>query len=275
MAAGRHALPLCGHHRIDRKLSRRAARQPADRERAGGRLRRGALPRGHEHPGLRGSPLPPSLLDHAARTGMPVHAAALTYRTPPGEPPAHLSVCWWGDAPLFAHAQRLFELRRFDVVVRFSPAAVSGSDRKELAASCTRRCSASSSRWSRRRTVRSKPDSESRPRRRRAGDLAPGTGRGDAVARHHGRRTRVRRRCERSSRFNDRHFQSSINGLKRLLESVHSGGVVNIEDTVNLWHVPTKPPPEFGLGDSLLSHRVIQLNLWHGQCWNTDRYLSR
>ena len=76
-----------------------------------------------------------SLLDHAARSGMPVHAAALTYRTPPGERPAHLSVCWWGDTPLFAHAQRLFELRRFDAVVRFSPAAVSGSDRKELAAS--------------------------------------------------------------------------------------------------------------------------------------------
>ena len=75
-----------------------------------------------------------SLLDHPARSGMPVHAAALSYRTPPGEPPAHLSVCWWGDAPLFAHAQRLFELRRFDVVVRFGSNAVTGSDRKELAA---------------------------------------------------------------------------------------------------------------------------------------------
>ena len=75
-----------------------------------------------------------SLLDYAARSGMPVYAAALTYRTPPGEPAANLSVCWWGDAPLFAHAQRLFELRRFDIVVRFSPVAVSRSDRKELAA---------------------------------------------------------------------------------------------------------------------------------------------
>ena len=28
---------------------------------------------------------------------------------------------------------------------------------------------------------------------------------------------------------------------------------MNIEDTVNLWHVPTKPPPKFSLGDSLLS----------------------
>ena len=75
-----------------------------------------------------------SLLDFPARTGMPVHAAALTYGTEPGEPPAHLSVCWWGDAPLFAHAQRLFELRRFDIVVRFSAETVTGGDRKELAA---------------------------------------------------------------------------------------------------------------------------------------------
>ncbi len=78
----------------------------------------------------------------------------------------------------------------------------------------------------------------------------------------------------RSSRLNNRHFQSSINSLKRLLESVHSGGVANIEDTVNLWHVPTKPPPKFGLGDSLLSHRIIQLDLWHGQYRNTDHYPS-
>ena len=74
-----------------------------------------------------------SLLDHPARTGMPVHAAALTYRTEPGESPAHLSLCWWGDTPLFTHAQRLFELRRFEVVVRFSTEAVAGRGRKELA----------------------------------------------------------------------------------------------------------------------------------------------
>ena len=60
--------------------------------------------------------------------------------------------------------------------------------------------------------------------------------------------TRRRDRC--FSRFNDRHFQSSINGLKRLLESVHAGGVVNIENAVNLGHVPTKPPPKFSYGAS-------------------------
>ena len=63
--------------------------------------------------------------------------------------------------------------------------------------------------------------------------------------------------CVPPSRFNDRYFQSPINGLKRLLESVHAGGVVNIENAVNLGHVPPKPPPKFCLGDFLLSHRVI------------------
>ncbi len=75
-----------------------------------------------------------SLLDHPAQTGMPVRAAAVRYRTPPDEPPAHLSVCRWGDAPLFPHVQRMLELRRFDVVVRFSPEAIRGGDRKALAA---------------------------------------------------------------------------------------------------------------------------------------------
>lgn len=79
-----------------------------------------------------------SLLDLPARGGMPVHAAALTYQTPPGEPPAHLSVCWWGDAPLFPHAQRLFELPRFDAVVRFAPEPVREKDRKRLAAALHR-----------------------------------------------------------------------------------------------------------------------------------------
>ena len=76
------------------------------------------------------------------------------------------------------------------------------------------------------------------------------------------------------SRVNDRHFQSAINGLKRLLESVHAGSVVNIEDAVNLRHVPTEPSPKFSLCNSLLLHRVIQLDLWHGQQWNIHHYPS-
>lgn len=101
-------------------------------------LRRGygvvLFPEGTSTQGFKVGRFRTSLLDHPVRSGLPVHAAALTYHTPPGEPPANLSVCWWGDAPLFAHVQRLLELTRFDAVVRFSPNAVSGDDRKELAA---------------------------------------------------------------------------------------------------------------------------------------------
>ena len=72
------------------------------------------------------------------------------------------------------------------------------------------------------------------------------------------------------SRFHDRYFQSATNCLKRLLESVHAGSVANIEDAVNLRHVPTKPPPKFSFCDSLLLHRVVQFDLWHRQWWNID-----
>lgn len=58
--------------------------------------------------------------------------------------------------------------------------------------------------------------------------------------------------------------------MKRLLESVQAGSVVNIEDAVNLWHVPTQPPPKFSLCNALLLHCLVQLDLWHGQWWNSD-----
>ena len=120
---------------IDRKLSRDVLRVNALIERVTARGDGVALfPEGTSTQGFEVRPFHASLLNQAARGGRPVHAAALTYHTPPGEPPAHLSVCWWGDAPFFAHAQRLFELRRFDAVVRFGPRAVTAGTRKELAA---------------------------------------------------------------------------------------------------------------------------------------------
>jgi 1-acyl-sn-glycerol-3-phosphate acyltransferase len=74
-----------------------------------------------------------ALLDYPARTGTPVHAAALSYRTPPGEIPAHLGVSWWGDAPFGAHAWQLLGLRSFEALVRYSPRTMVGTDRKRLA----------------------------------------------------------------------------------------------------------------------------------------------
>ena len=88
----------------------------------------GTSTQGHEVAAFRSA-----LLDYPARRGMPVHVAAIGYRTPPGELPANLALCWWGDAQFAPHARQLLGLRSFEATLRFSPRAVSSPDRKELA----------------------------------------------------------------------------------------------------------------------------------------------
>jgi 1-acyl-sn-glycerol-3-phosphate acyltransferase len=74
-----------------------------------------------------------ALLDYPARRGMPVHVAAIGYRTPPGEIPANLAMCWWGDAQFAPHARQLLGVRSFQATLRFSSRTVASPDRKELA----------------------------------------------------------------------------------------------------------------------------------------------
>ena len=78
-------------------------------------------------------PFLPSLLEPAARSGLPVSYATLTYRTPEGEPPAHLAVCWWGGVPFVPHALEFFKLRRIDAKVVFGDREFQSGDRKVLA----------------------------------------------------------------------------------------------------------------------------------------------
>lgn len=78
-------------------------------------------------------PFRPALLEPAARSGIPVSYAALSYRTPEGEPPAHLAVCWWGGASFLPHALEFFKLRRVDATVVFGDRQFQGGDRKLLA----------------------------------------------------------------------------------------------------------------------------------------------
>jgi len=78
-------------------------------------------------------PFRPALLEPAARAGLPVSYAAVSYRTTEGEPPAHLSVCWWGGMPFVPHAFELFKLRRIDATVVFGDRQFRGGDRKILA----------------------------------------------------------------------------------------------------------------------------------------------
>jgi 1-acyl-sn-glycerol-3-phosphate acyltransferase len=73
------------------------------------------------------------LLALPAREGFPVHAAALRYRTPEGEPPARDAVCWWGEVPLFSHLLGLFRLSGVAAFVDFAPEPVVDEDRKRLA----------------------------------------------------------------------------------------------------------------------------------------------
>ncbi len=79
------------------------------------------------------APFRPSLLDHPARAGSPVHWAALSYATPPGAPPAHLAVCWWGGMPFVPHVLGLLRLPGFAASLRFGERPVRESDRKVLA----------------------------------------------------------------------------------------------------------------------------------------------
>jgi 1-acyl-sn-glycerol-3-phosphate acyltransferase len=78
-------------------------------------------------------PFNSSFLQFAAEADLPVHYAAIIYKTPEGEPPASDVVCWWEDISFMAHLWRLFHLRGFTAVINFGNAPVQNQNRKELA----------------------------------------------------------------------------------------------------------------------------------------------
>lgn len=91
------------------------------------------FPEGTSTRGDRVLPFHPGLLEPAVRLGYPVYYASITYRTPPQEIPAHLSVCWWGDTPFLPHFFGLLKLKRFEATIRFADQPVQESNRKLLA----------------------------------------------------------------------------------------------------------------------------------------------
>ena len=64
-------------------------------------------------------PFNSSFLEFAARTDLAVSYASLSYRTPPGQPTASESVCWWDDTPLLRHMLRMFSLPGFTAILDF------------------------------------------------------------------------------------------------------------------------------------------------------------
>lgn len=121
---------------IDRERKRDVPRVVGDMERA---LSEGVgvvfFPEGTSSDGAEVLPFRPPLLEPAARSGRPVHAASVTYDVPPGWPSARTSVCWWGDMTLPRHLWKLLALPRIDATVRYAAGTVAGADRKVLAES--------------------------------------------------------------------------------------------------------------------------------------------
>jgi 1-acyl-sn-glycerol-3-phosphate acyltransferase len=129
--------PICrtlGTVFIDREARRDIPRVLAEIERD---LERGwgvvLFPEGTSSSGRTVEPFKPPLLALATRLGRPVHYAALGYRTPEGERPAHEAVCWWGGISFPAHAWGLLQLAAVEATVRFAPEPIFEDDRKLLA----------------------------------------------------------------------------------------------------------------------------------------------
>jgi len=75
----------------------------------------------------------PSLLETAARLQKPVHAVGLRYETLPPDPPASLSMCWWGDMDFFPHLKALARCRTGTAHVCFVAQPITHAHRKALA----------------------------------------------------------------------------------------------------------------------------------------------
>jgi lyso-ornithine lipid O-acyltransferase len=92
------------------------------------------FPEGTSSLGARVLPFKAALLEAAAQAKQPVAYAALSYRTPVGQPPAHLVVCWWGEMTFLDHLYRLLQVPKFEALVVFGEQTLQATDRKTLAA---------------------------------------------------------------------------------------------------------------------------------------------
>lgn len=91
------------------------------------------FPEGRSTPGREVLPFMPSLLEPAARLGVPCHAVSLRYETPGIASPPSTTVCWYDGADFVEHYLRLMALPRIEAEIRFAPEAVVLADRKRLA----------------------------------------------------------------------------------------------------------------------------------------------
>ena len=119
---------------IDREQAKdvvRAGRELSDRLALG--LPLTIFPEGRSSRGVEILPFQPSLLEPAARAGVPCWAASISYETPGSPLPPSRTICWHDSESLLTHFPRLVGLRRIVANVRFAEAPVHSVDRKVLA----------------------------------------------------------------------------------------------------------------------------------------------
>lgn len=91
------------------------------------------FPEGTSTPGVEVLPFHSALLEPAVQQGCPVSFATVSYRTPIGQAPAHLSVCWWGEMAFLSHFYELLHLKSVEATLVFGSYSIRADDRKVLA----------------------------------------------------------------------------------------------------------------------------------------------
>lgn len=91
------------------------------------------FPEGTSSEGSKVLPFKSPLFEYAAQKKFPVSYATINYRTGSADPPAHLSVCWWGGMKFVGHFLDLLKLSKIDAIITFGATTVQGDDRKSLA----------------------------------------------------------------------------------------------------------------------------------------------
>jgi 1-acyl-sn-glycerol-3-phosphate acyltransferase len=129
---------------IDREQAKdvvRAGREMSERLELG--LPLTIFPEGRSSRGVEILPFQPSLLEPAARAGVPCFAASISYDTPGAALPPSRTICWHDSESLLTHFPRLIGLKRVVARVRFADVPVRSSDRKSLASALWAQANAS------------------------------------------------------------------------------------------------------------------------------------